>query len=132
MSSWSKHSYAKSWNEAALEISQKANGTISFCKVQISWLCKILFTSIEKIYQEPALESLEFRRWFRKLHFFKIFNEKFPSYFFNSIPSFNRVHNTRLRYNILPIKVRRSKLKPPYLHYQSAYGHQTWHDGNIP
>ena len=74
ISSWSKHSYAKSLNEAALEISQKANGTISFCKVKKSWLCKILFTSIEKIYQEPGLESFNSRHWFRKLcRFSKIF-----------------------------------------------------------
>ena len=24
------------------------------------------------------------------------------------------------------------KLKPLYLHYQRAYGHQTWQDGNLP
>ena len=64
-------------------------------------------TSTEKIYQELGLESLKSRRWFRKLcHFHKIFNEKSPSYLFNLIPNFNRVHNTRLSYNIPPIKVR--------------------------
>ena len=26
----------------------------------------------------------------------------------------------------------RDKLKTLYLHYQSAYGHQTWQDGNLP
>ena len=63
-------------------------------------------TSTEKIYQELGLESLKSRRWFRKLcHFYKIFNDKSPSYFFNLIPNFNRVHNTRLSYNIPPIKV---------------------------
>ena len=37
--------------------------------------------SIEKIYQEQGLESLKSRRWFRKrCHFYKIFNEKSPSY----------------------------------------------------
>ena len=61
----------------------------------------------KKIYQEIGLESLKFRRWFRKLcHFYKIFNEKSPLYLFNLIPNLNRVHNTRLSYNILPIKVR--------------------------
>ena len=34
-------------------------------------------TSLEKKYQELGLESLKFRRWFRKLcHFYKIFNKK--------------------------------------------------------
>ena len=62
-------------------------------------------TSTEKIYQELGLESLKFMRWFRKLcHFYKIFNDKFPSYLFNLIPNFNRVHNTRLSYNIPTIK----------------------------
>ena len=58
-------------------------------------------TSTEKIYQELGLESLKSRRWFRKLcHFYKIFNEKSPSYLFKLIPNFNRVHNTSLSYNI--------------------------------
>ena len=26
----------------------------------------------------------------------------------------------------------RNKLKPLYLHYYSAYGHQTWQDGDSP
>ena len=58
-------------------------------------------TSTEKIYQALGLESLKSRLWFRKLcHFYKIFNDKSPSYLFNLIPNFNRVHNTRLSYNI--------------------------------
>ena len=51
-------------------------------------------------------------RWFRKLcHFYKIFNEKSPSYLFDLLPNFNRVHNTRLCYNIPPIKVRHDYFK---------------------
>ena len=64
-------------------------------------------TSAEKIYREQGLESFIPRRWFRKpSHFYKIFNDKSPSYLFNLILNFNRVHNTRLSYNIPPIKVR--------------------------
>ena len=69
-------------------------------------------TSIEKIYREIGLESFKSRRWLRKLcHFYKIFNEKSPSYLFKLIPNFNRVHNTRLSYNIPPIKVRHNYFK---------------------
>ena len=69
-------------------------------------------TSTEKIYQELGLESLKSRRWFRKnCHFYNIFNEKSPSYLFNLIPNFNRVHNTRLSYNIPPLKVRHDYFK---------------------
>ena len=69
-------------------------------------------TSTEKIYQEPSLESLKSRLWFRKLcHFYKIINEKSPSYLFSLIPNFNRVHNTRLSYNIPLIKVRHDYFK---------------------
>ena len=64
-------------------------------------------TSTERIYQELGLESLKSRRWFRKLcYFYEIFNDKSPSYLFNLIPNFNRVHNTRLSYNIPIIKVK--------------------------
>ena len=77
-------------------------------------LCKRV-TSTEKIYQELGLESPKSRRWFRKLcHFYKIFNDKSPSYLFNLIPNFNRVHNTRLSYNIPPIKVRHDYFKNSY------------------
>ena len=56
-------------------------------------------TSTEKLYQELGLESVKSRRWFRKLcHFYKIFNEKSPSYLFKLIRNFNRVHKTRLSY----------------------------------
>ena len=69
-------------------------------------------TSTEKIYQEIGLESLKSRRWFRKLcHVYKIFNEKTPSYLSKLIPNFNRVRNTRLSYNIPPIKVRHDCFK---------------------
>ena len=56
--------------------------------------------------------TLKSRRWFRKLcYFYKIFNEKSASYLFNLIPNFKRVHNTRLSYNIPPIKVRHDYFK---------------------
>ena len=68
--------------------------------------------STEKIYQELGLESLISRRWFRKLcHFYKIFNDKSPSYLFNLIPNFDRVHNTRLSYNVPTIKVKHNYFK---------------------
>ena len=48
-------------------------------------------TSSEKLYQELGLESLKSRRWFRKLcHFYKILNEKSPSYLFDLIPNLNK------------------------------------------
>ena len=84
-------------------------------------------TSTEKIYQELGLESLKSRRWFRKLcHFYKIFNEISPSYLFNLIPNLNRVHNTRLSYNIPPIKVRYDYFKNSF--FPSAYNRkeQAW------
>ena len=41
----------------------------------------------EKIYQELGLESLESRRWFRKLCFFyKVLKNKSPDYLFKTIP----------------------------------------------
>ena len=72
-------------------------------------------TSTEKIYQELGLESLKSTRWLRKLcHFYKIFNEKFPSYLFNLILNFNKVHNTWRSYNISPIKVRGDYFESSY------------------
>ena len=44
-------------------------------------------TSKEKLYQEIGLESLQLRRWYRKLGmFYKIFKSKSPQYLFKLIP----------------------------------------------
>ena len=87
-------------------------------------------TSTEKTYQELGLESLKSRRWFRKLcHFKKIFNAKSPSYLFNLISNFNRVHHTRLSYNIAPIKVRHDYFKSSF--FPSAISEWNKFDLNI-
>ena len=80
-------------------------------------------TSTEKIYRELDLESLKSKRWFRKIcHFYKIFSEEPPSYLFNLIPNFNRVHNARLSYSIPPVKVGHAYFKNSFfiLLYQSG------------
>ena len=64
--------------------------------------------SSEKLY----VESLKSRRWFRKLcHFYKILNEKSPSYLFDLIPNLNRVRETRHSNNILAIHTRQNYFK---------------------
>ena len=69
-------------------------------------------TSSEKLYQELGLESLKSRRWFRKLcHFYKILNEKSPSYLFNLIPNLNRVCETTHRNNIPTIHTKHNYFK---------------------
>ena len=53
-------------------------------------------TSKEKIYQEIGLESLESRRWFRKLcFFFKILKNNSPDYLFKIIPQRRSAYITR-------------------------------------
>ena len=53
-------------------------------------------TSKLKIYKELGLESLRFRRWFRRLCFFyKLRSTQTPKYLYNLIPSGNCVYNTR-------------------------------------
>ena len=53
-------------------------------------------TSKIKLYNELGLESLEFRRWFRKLClFYKIKKTGLPEYLFNMIPQSNHQYNTR-------------------------------------
>ena len=69
-------------------------------------------TSSEKLYQELGLESLKSRRWFRKpCHFYKILNEKSPSYLFDLIPNLNRVRETRHSNNIPEIHTRQNYFK---------------------
>ena len=48
-------------------------------------------SSREKIYQELGFESLQQRRWYRKLcSFYKVFKNEIPHYLFNIIPIRNR------------------------------------------
>ena len=69
-------------------------------------------TSSEKLYEELGLESLKSRSWFRKLcHFYKILNEKSPSYLFDWIPNLNRVRKTRHSNNIPAIHTRHNYFK---------------------
>ena len=50
----------------------------------------------EKIYQELGLESLQSRRWYRKLAvFYKIYKNKSPFYLFNLIPEKTSSYTTR-------------------------------------
>ena len=60
-------------------------------------------TSKEKLYNELGLETIEKRRWYRKLHwFFKIFRYKCPGYLFNMIHTFLSTYNTR-NTSIIPV-----------------------------
>ena len=64
-------------------------------------------TSREKIYQELGLESLQLRRWYRKLClFYKVFKNKHPKYLFNLIPVRSTPYATRTMGNIPLIKTK--------------------------
>ena len=69
-------------------------------------------TSKEKLYQELGLESLEKRRWYRKLcYFYKIFNKQSPTYLLNVIPVSSRSYFTRYAENVPSFKVRHDFFK---------------------
>ena len=69
-------------------------------------------TSSEKFYQELGLESLQQRRWYRKLcTFLKIIKERYPDYLFSIIPKNNSNHKTRNSYNIPQFSIKHSFFK---------------------
>ena len=69
-------------------------------------------TSKEKLYQELGLESLEKRRWYRKLcYFYKIFNKQSPTYLLNVIPVSSRSYFTRYAENVPSFKMRHDFFK---------------------
>ena len=69
-------------------------------------------TSKEKIYHELGLESLEKRRWYKKLCcFYKIFRSQSPQYLFNIIPTSVRPYKTRNANNIPQFKVKHNFFK---------------------
>ena len=64
-------------------------------------------SSKEKLYDELGVETLEKRRWYRKLcYFFKIFRYKCPKYLFNIIPTSASTYKARNTNNISLFKVK--------------------------
>ena len=69
-------------------------------------------TSREKIYQELGLESLQLRRWYRKLYlFYKVFKNEHPKYLFHLIPVRCTSYATRTESNIPLIKTKHNFFK---------------------
>ena len=69
-------------------------------------------TSREKLYEELGLESLQLRRWFRKLSlFYKLFNSEHPNYLFKLIPLRSSNYVTRNIHNIHLLKTRHTFFK---------------------
>ena len=69
-------------------------------------------SSREKLYQELGFESLQQRRWYRKLcSFHKIIKSESPRYLFNIIPIRNSAYSTRNHVNILLFKTNHNFFK---------------------
>ena len=74
--------------------------------------CTIRRTSKEKLCHELGLESLEKRRWCRKLCFFyKTFRSQSSQYLFNIISTSVRPYNTRNANNVPQFKVKHNLFK---------------------
>ena len=77
-------------------------------------------TSKEKLYDELGLESLEKRRWYRKLcYFYKIFNKQSPTYLLNIIPVSSRSYFTRYVENVPSFKARHNFFKNSFFSFCS-------------
>ena len=64
-------------------------------------------SSREKLYQELGLESLQQRRWYRKLcFFFKLIENKSPKYLFNNVPTVRSIYRTKNIDNIPQFNIR--------------------------
>ena len=69
-------------------------------------------TSKEKLYEELGLESLQLRRWYRKLAtFYKIYKNKSPKYLSKLIPEKNSSYATRNTNNIPFLNVKHNFFK---------------------
>ena len=72
-------------------------------------------SSREKLYQELGLESLQQRRWYRKLrYFFKLTKNKSLKYLFNYIPTVRSTYRTRNTDNIPQFNVRHTFFRNSY------------------
>ena len=69
-------------------------------------------TSKEILFEKLGLESLQNRRWYRKLCcFYKVLKGQSPKYIFNIIPKLNRPYSTRNANSIPHFKVKHSTFK---------------------
>ena len=69
-------------------------------------------TSKEKLYQELGIESLQLRRWYRKLGmFYKIYKNKSPQYLFKLIPekTMHMLQETLITFPVLKLDTTSSK-----------------------
>ena len=72
-------------------------------------------SSREKLYQELGLESLQQRRWYRKLcYFFKLTKNKSPKYLFNNIPTVRSTYRTRNIDNIPQFNIKHTFFRNSY------------------
>ena len=72
-------------------------------------------TSTGKIYNELGLETLEKRRWYRKLgYFYKVYKSHSPKYLFNIIPVSVSRYNTRNTNNIPQSTVKHNFFPNPF------------------
>ena len=72
-------------------------------------------SSREKIYQELGLESLQQRRWYRKLcYFLKLTKNKSPKYLFNDIHTVRNTYRTRNIDNIPQFNVKLTFFRNAY------------------
>ena len=73
-------------------------------------------TSLEKLYDELGLETLEKRRWYRKLCcFYKFCRSHSPKYLFKIIPVALSRYNTRNINNIPQFKVKNNEIPFSFL-----------------
>ena len=64
-------------------------------------------SSREKVYQELGIESLQQRRWYRKLClFYKIIKNQSPKYLFELIPTARQAYMTRCKKTIPLLNVK--------------------------
>ena len=69
-------------------------------------------SSREKLYQELGLESLQQRRWYRKLcSFYRVFKSESPRYLFNIVPIRKPAYSTRNHVHIPLFKINHNFFK---------------------
>ena len=82
------------------------------CNALLAITCAVRGTSKEKLYQELGFESLQHRRWFRKLcTFYKIFKNQSPRYLYELLPIKTTPHNTRSSINLPLFHIRHNFFK---------------------
>ena len=109
---WSHLDYGDIIHDQAYNLSFREKLELIQYNAALALTGAIRSSSREKLYQELGLQSLQLRRWYKKLScFHKIYNKRAPGYLTELIPTRNEAYQTKHLSNIPSLSFKQNFFK---------------------